>query len=115
MVSHTTCEPVTNDNEQTARVCYLIQEADSNTFKVGVTQSMKTLKRRLRNLRTGNWRLLSVAHLFQFTEDGQAYRMEQDLLLIFADRRPSQDSEWLLNITLAELIETATNLLHLRS
>ena len=37
---------------------YIIQEATSNYFKVGVSTNEETLKRRILNLQSGNWRKL---------------------------------------------------------
>ena len=39
---------------------YIIQEALSNYFKVGVSTTKETVKRRISNLQSGNWRRLTL-------------------------------------------------------
>ena len=39
---------------------YIIQEATSDYFKVGVSTNEETLKQRISNLQSGNWRMLTL-------------------------------------------------------
>ena len=53
---------------------YIIQEATSDNFKVGVSNSENNLARRLQNLQSGNWRELTIKKKYKvssmkFAED----------------------------------------------
>ena len=44
---------------------YIIQEATSENFKVGVSNNENNLTRRLRNLQSGNWRELTIKKTYK--------------------------------------------------
>lgn len=44
---------------------YIIQEASSNNFKVGVSNNENNLAQRVRNLQSGNWRKLTLKKKYQ--------------------------------------------------
>lgn len=44
---------------------YIIQEASSNNFKVGVSNNENNLAQRIRNLQSGNWRKLTLKKKYQ--------------------------------------------------
>lgn len=44
---------------------YIIQEASSNNFKVGVSNNENNLAQRVRNLQSGNWRKLNLKKKYQ--------------------------------------------------
>lgn len=103
MKSQTTREEVISRHEREARMLYVIAETDQPTIKVGVTRSMRTLHSRLRNLQTGNPRILITALLLEFTEDYHAYHIEQEVLHWFRGHR-ILDSEWLLGVSWQEVL-----------
>lgn len=47
---------------------YIIQEASSNYFKVGVSMNGITLGQRLKNLQSGNWRKLTVKETYEVSK-----------------------------------------------
>ncbi len=91
-------------HQASARIMYLIQESATSNFKVGVTKDMHSLGRRLTNLQAGNPRELSIAHTWEFEADGEAYKLEQGMLLYFSD---DTSGEWIMNSEGWHLIATA--------
>ena len=62
--------------ELDARIVYIIEEAGTNNFKVGISKSYQSLGRRLSNLQSGNPRLLTIVHTSDYALDGEAYGAE---------------------------------------
>lgn len=94
MKSSSTLAELINKAECEARLVYVLQEAGEPNVKVGITKDFRTLKVRQANLQTGNPRRLLVARLWRFTQDLEAYHMEQAILDRFRGHR-IEGSEWL--------------------
>lgn len=91
-------------SEWQARIVYLIQEhGDTPMTKIGVTKSDHSLDRRLSNLQQGNGRPLSISYTYRFSEDGEAYALEQSLLKALAVHRTYPESEW-VRLTPAQIV-----------
>ena len=59
---------------------YIIQEGQSNYYKVGVTKNQDTLKSRLQNLQSGNWRKLTVKQASEVSNMNLAEQYAHDQL-----------------------------------
>ena len=77
-----------------ARIVYIISENDTGMHKVGITKNPNSLGRRLSNLQSGNPRKLNITAVYHFTEDGQAYAMEQNVLKAFSFNNLGLHDEW---------------------
>jgi hypothetical protein len=72
------CEDVMALNEP--GLLYIIQEATSEYFKVGVSKNDASLKARLRNLQSGNWRKLTIKQKSQVSNMNLAEQDAHDTL-----------------------------------
>ena len=59
---------------------YIIQEGQSNYYKVGVTKNQDTLKSRLQNLQSGNWRKLTIKQASEVSNMNLAEQYAHDQL-----------------------------------
>ena len=59
---------------------YIIQEGQSDYYKVGVSKNQNTLKSRLQNLQSGNWRELTIKQASRVSNMNSAEQYAHDLL-----------------------------------
>ena len=85
---------------------YIIQEGQSDYYKVGVTKNQDTLKSRLQNLQSGNWRKLTIKQASKVSNMNSAEQYAHDQLKAL-QVKAGGGQEWFRQLTIKGAVDDA--------